>query len=838
MRLRSWLVVALGVLAILLLAGRMVTALVVDQAWYAALGVSALFWERLTDQLLLQGGTWVTGSVFAFVNLHAVRQTILAVAVPSRVANIEFAAMIPPRRLLSFTVLLAALIGFALALPMSDWTTVAMVRHGVAFGEIEGILDRDLGFYVYALPLEESIYLWTLAALVLMITVVTLLYALTRSLRMDGRRIVASTHVRRHMSVLGALVLLLLAWSYRLDGFDLLQRGSGPDGLFLRLDHVVSLRVDQVLMLACAIAAPIFLRAGWLGQVRSAFVTLSVILVLAIGGRHLLPIALSRSALVGDPARRDQPYVATRTLVSRRAYDVDGIRTAAPEATNAPHTAVRTQVPVAQLPTRVSLWDPDAVRSRSTDGRNVVLDAGPAGWVTTADERIAALMVRRPGGGADRWSVTVADATSPQLRDSLLDIPLGPRGDVFDADGEPVAAPGLFAARLVTDPAGVMGTPLRGLGMRVAHAWAMRDPSLLEADTVVGPAPRLVAYRDIRQRLKRLVPVLVQGEDIQPILHDGSLLWAVNLYSASAHYPLSQRWILAGAERSYFRLAGTAVVDAATGRVRIIPVERLDPVARTWFAQIPSLVINARDLPASLLDQLPPATDGAVAQLRTFARYGSRAEGAVVRHSPDSLFAGTTPPMHRVASALGTVSAWSVPLLDGSDYIDGVVTAVGGRYRGTYWDSTPMPRVRWDMQLDRLRASLDSARAFIPEGSRREPRVRLGHVHVVPGPEGPVLLQTLMWYRADGAPVVSRVAVLEGTRLALGSTTAEAVASLRGMPSAPRRPGEWPPVNGTERDEGIVRLYDVMREALRRADWLRFGQAFDSLGLMMGRPPR
>jgi len=332
--------------------------------------------------------------------------------------------------------------------------------------------------------------------------------------------------------------------------------------------------------------------------------------------------------------------------------------------------------------------------------------------------------------------------------------------------------------------------------------------------------------------------VLEQGEDIQPILHDGALLWALNLYSASAHYPLSQRWILAGAERSYFRLAGTALVDAATGRVRIVPAERLDPIARSWFARIPSLVTSARDLPASLLDQVPPASDGAVAQLRTFARYGSRLEGAVVRHAPDSLFAGVTPPIHLVASALSTVPAWSLPLLNDGDQIDGVITAVGGRYRGTYWDSTTAPRLRWDVQTDRLRAALDSARALVPEGSRREPRVRLSHVHVVPGPDGPILLQSLLWYRSDGTPLVSRVAVIDGTRLALGGTTADAVATLRGMPSAPRRPGDWPPVGSSERDADVARLYDVMREALRRGDWSRFGIAFDSLGSLMGRPPR
>jgi uncharacterized protein len=837
MRIRTWLVVALGVLAVLLLAGRAATALVVDHAWYDAMSVPWVFWEQFLDTVLLQGGTWLLGSIFAFANLHAVRRTIRAVAVPSRVANIEVTAMLPPRRLLSITIVLAALIGFALALPLTDWTSVAMVRHGVPFGEIEGMLDRDLGFYVYVLPLEETLYLWSLATLVLVVTLVTLLYALTRSLRMDGRRIVASTHVRRHLSVLGAIVLLLLAWSYRLDSFDLLQRGSGPNGLFLRMDHVVVLPVDRVLVILCAIAAPIFLRAGWSGQVRSAFVTLSLVLTAAIGGRHLLPIALSRSTLVGDPSRRDQPYLANRTLVSRRAYDVDGIRLASPDSGSAPHTAVRTRMSLSSIASRVSLWDPEATRARNVDGRSVQVDAGATGWVRTSSGDIGALLVRRPVAGVERWSISIANATLPMLRDSVLDFAPGLRDDGSGEEGEPIAAPGLYTPRLVRDPAGVMGTPLRGLGMRVAQAWANRDPALLEADTMTGAAPRLVTYRDVRQRVMRLAPVLVQGEEVQPILHDNALLWAVSLYSASAHYPLSQRWMLAGGERSYFRLAATALVDATTGRVRFIPVERVDPIARSWFAKIPALMVNARDLPAGLLDQLPPASDGAIAQLRTFARYGSRLDGAIARQPPDSLFNGATPPIHLVGSALGAVSAWSVPLLSNGDDIDGVITAVGGRYRGTYWDAAARPRLRWSVQAERLRSALDSARAALPDGSRREPRARFGRVHVVAGDETPVLLQSLLSVRADGSTIVSRVAVLDGARLAMGGTAGEALAALRGQPTT-ARDAAWPLPGGAERDARLTSLYDAMREALRRGEWTRFGAAFDSLGTLLGKPPQ
>lgn len=835
MRLRTWFVAAIAIIATALLAGRAISTLVVEHAWYVAMGAPKIFWEQVIDTVVLQGGAWLAGSVFAFLNLHAVRRTILAVAVPSRVANIELTEMLSPRRLMTITIVMAAMIGLALAVPLTDWTQVALARHGTPFVEREGILDRDFGFYVYQLPLEETAYVWALGALVVTVTVTLLLYALTRSLRMDGRRIVASNHVRRHLSVLGTIVLVLLAWSYRLDTFDVLQRGSGPDGLFMRVDHIVTLQVDRILVIACLVAAPILLRAGWMGQVRLAFITLTVVLVGALGGRQVLPVLLARSAVVGDPATRDRPYLATRTLVSRRAYDVDAIVTGA--ANDTARSAARTRLSLGDLSTSVSVWEPDATRLRVTDARSTQLDASAAGWTRDANQHLSALLVRRPIADGDRWSVSIADVTQPMLRDSVLDFAIGARGESDDG-GEPIAAPGLQGHELVGDPAGVLGPALRGLGMRVAHAWALRDPSLLSADTVSGPAPRLVAYRDVRTRVARLAPLFVQGDLVQPILHDGAIYWALSLYSASGYYPLSQRWMLAGEERSYFRFAATALVDASTGRVRLVPAERLDPMARTWLDRVPSLVVRARDLPPTLAEALPPATESALAQARTFAKYGSRMEGAITRHVPDSVATVAAASTHMVARGASAEPAWSVALLNSTDEIDGFLTAIGGRARVTVWDSTTSPRVRWGVASELLRAALDSARVGVPDGGRREPRVRVSRVQALPGDAGPVLVQTLVWNRADGAPVVTKVGVYRAGRVALGFSLGEAIASWRGAPSLTPVPADWPLLSGSDRDARIGRLYDVMHEAMRRGDWTRFGAAFDSLGLAVGKPPQ
>ena len=149
-----------------------------------------------------------------------------------------------------------------------------------------------------------------------------------------------------------------------------------------------------------------------------------------------------------------------------------------------------------------------------------------------------------------------------------------------------------------------------------------------------------------------------------------------------------------------------------------------------------------------------------------------------------------------------------------------------------------MPRPRWSVVTEQLRATLDSARSLVPDGSRREPRMRPGRVQVLMSERGPVLMQTLQWNRADGSSVISQVAVAEEGRIGSGNTLAEALARLGAPRAAVRPPGSPLLFDAEPRDAAATRLYESMRQAMRSGNWTRFGAAFDSLGRLLGRPPQ
>jgi hypothetical protein len=84
------------------------------------------------------------------------------------------------------------------------------------------------------------------------------------------------------------------------------------------------------------------------------------------------------------------------------------------------------------------------------------------------------------------------------------------------------------------------------------------------------------------------MPAFEQGSSVTPAYLGDSLIWVVELYSASNTYPLSRHYTLAGEERSYFRHAGTALVNAITGRLVMVPAPSADALAAAWRARFPA----------------------------------------------------------------------------------------------------------------------------------------------------------------------------------------------------------------------------------------------------------
>lgn len=502
---RRRLLIGVVIAAAILVAGRTLSTIHADYSWYSAMGATPLWSERAGDLLLIYGIGSVIAVFVAFVNLSALGRSIGTLTLPRRLANVEFGEAVPRKYLDRFAFLMSIAIAAAVTPALPSWTSLALARLGVKFRESDPYFQRDLGFYTTWLPLEKSVYTWAMLLIVGVSLIVVVLYSLTPGLRWERAGIRMSARVRRHLSVLAALLLLVTMWSYRLESYDLMIRGGGEQGVFSYVDHQWLLPGLLLLWIVTAAVAITVLLSGWTGQLRTSFVAVTVIVVLSVSIQEIVPLVVRRFTSKEAQMVRERPYVATRADFTRRAYD--------------PSTST--------------------------------IDALP-----------------RTAVSASLDSVTSVPSQQLLRQDSLV-------------------YPGARGLVIVTEPQLDVAGQRLGDGLsRWEYAWAYQSFELL-SDSIPRRA-RLVTNRDARNRIRALAPIFAQGSMVEPMFRADTLYWKLELYSASSNYPLSQHYILAGEERSYFRHAATALVNARTARVMIAADPSPDPISLAWMTAFPN----------------------------------------------------------------------------------------------------------------------------------------------------------------------------------------------------------------------------------------------------------
>lgn len=485
--------------AAILLGGRALSLLYDGYTWYDSLGARAIWEERMTDTALTIGAGFALAMLFALANLGFVARNVSGLTRARRIANVEFGEAVPPAQLRVAAIAISVGVGGGLTPLLPPWTAVAMARLGVDFREADPYLHHDLSFYVGWLPLERAIYAWAFALVAATAAIVLAAYVLASDIRLTRGQLRMTAPVRRHLGMLSAILLLLAAWSYRIDSFGLLASGGRDGAGFTYLDREWMLPGLLALSLATGAIAVTVAISAWMGQLRTSLVALMGAIALAAMVKEILPFVVLRSGSDAEQRLENAPYVATRADFTRRAF---GAEMTADGDASSPYAALSAAPPVSLL------------------------------------------------------------------RDSLV-------------------APGAKGTLIVDDRTRDIAAPSLGSGLtRLAHAWALRDFGLLSNS--VSQGARIVSVRDVGERIRRLYPLLAVGPPLRPFYRADTLYWAAALYSSSASYPLAERREIWGESRSYLHRAGTALVNARTGRVYgsiDIPPE---PIAAGWIRKFGS----------------------------------------------------------------------------------------------------------------------------------------------------------------------------------------------------------------------------------------------------------
>jgi uncharacterized protein len=842
---RRWLFIGGGFVLLLFLLGFVgsIVNLLTDIMWYDALERRDVLMTRLWAQVALFGIGFVAMLIPALASIWIARR--IAPQAPVRqLGGIELpdASRIIGITLLVVAILLALGSGAAWS---GAWETVLLFLNGQAWNVTDPTLGRDIGFYVFDLPFWRFILGWGSTTLIV-VGLLTLGTYTARALRWQFH---LTAPVRAHLSVIGALLLGIIAVGYQLDIAELAYstRGVGGSVQMASYTDMNAQYPAYMILTGVAIVSAVllllntFFRTLWL-----LALAVGAWLVVSIVVGAMYPGFVQRFQVEPNELNVERPYLRNHLEATRAAFGLDEIEQ-------------RRFTGLQPLTREVFDGDPGTINNlRLWDYRPLLTTFGQQQilrqYYTFNDVDIdryqidgelrqimlsgRELEVERLPGAARTWTnerlvfthgygitAVPVDAITPQGQPDYLVSGLNPEPRL------PVGEPRIYfgertdtyvvtstdtaefdyplddrdadaTTRWQGDTAVDIGNPL----VRALFAMRFGDINLLISGQLTGQS-EILFNRSIYERAPQIAPFLFYDGDPYLVSDGERLVWIWDAYTASSRYPNAQP-LNEGRFRgaNYVRNSVKVVIDAYDGDVEFYIADPDDPIINAYARIFPTLFQPLSDLPPQLEAHLRYPEDLFTVQNLMTRVYHLPAteQGATILYNqedrwaiPEDVSAGQAQPMEPYYVIM------RIPGEDAEEFVLIQPMVAENRPNMIAWSAARMdPGVYGERILFRFPSDTttlgpaqvearidqdDVISAQFALWERSNSRVIRGNLLVLPIGEDALIYIEPIFLQAEGAPFPEfvRVIMVSQERVAFARNVEEGLAQLLGEAEPP-----------------------------------------------------
>jgi uncharacterized membrane protein (UPF0182 family) len=641
-----------------------------DWLWFQEVGYAGVFLRSLNAQASVFSVTFALVYLFLYFNLRIARRRtanrpriVLGTGgdgQPIAVDGRQVAGLAMP-----IAVVVAGLVSLVGA---SQWMSWLSFFHATDFETADPLFGRNVAYYVFRLPVYQIVRQQALVVALVTLVGCGVLYVFSGSFVIEALpgstswpRTSLIPTARRHLSLLTALVLALLAWGAWLEIPSTLLSptnarvafGASYTDIYARIPFLWATIVVLVIGAGLSIWHG-FGRRGWpLPLAIAAYVVVSL-----SGGVYAGVI--QRLVVTPNEQEKERPYIVHNIAATREAYALDRV-----EERNLSGDAELTAQDIvdnAATIENVRLWDHDqllqtfgqiqVIRTyydfKSIDNDRYTIDGKYRQVMLSVRELNTQNMPNRSwvnerlmfthGYGLTLGPVNqVTTEGLPVL--FIRDLP--PVSTV----NLPVQQPAIYYGELSSDYVlvktrqpefhyprgddnettfydGSGGVPVGSLLRRLIFAIRFASTDILVTNQLT-PESRILYHRNIVDRVRLIAPFLTLDADPYPVVIDGRILWIQDAYTTSRSYPYSTPNALPGVLSgvNYIRNSVKVVIDAYHGSMTFYVSEPSDPLIQTLGRIFPTLLKPMSEMPGALRAHVRYPEDIFLIQAEKFATY-------------------------------------------------------------------------------------------------------------------------------------------------------------------------------------------------------------------------
>lgn len=626
-----------------------------DWLWFKDLGYTQLFWTPILSKLLFQAVNGTILFIFIAGTLLSVRHAIITFVnerLRKRMRLVQDMNRpifsLSQRKVTVWLLVISAVLSFVVSFVagFTGWLDILSFIYPTPFGQLDPIFSKDLAFYFFQLPFLRTLFNAFFGPLFLLTLFTTIFYIVTGVIRFRTKKLwqtgsVSLGSARKHLAFLIGVLFALKAFGYYLDVYQLLYSVHG---------HVVGAGYTDLMVTLPALK--ILIGISVLGSI-SAFIslaynesrllTLPIVSIFAVGFliNGIFPTLVQSFLVVPNELNKEQPYIKHEIELTRFGYGLDNI-TEIDYPGNIPITIsslkadqstinnirlndARPMLQTYNQKQGIRLYykfhDIDIDRyTINGEYRQVMI--GPREISTPDLDEKAKTFVNEKFKYTHGFGATASFAnavTSEGLPSfAIKDVP-----PVSEFPEFKMSEPRIYFGELTNDwvvantsvkefdypqgssnaensyqgKTGISFTPLNKLMLSLRHA----TPRFYLA-TQVTSTSKLLVYRNIETRVKKLAPFLAYDSDPYIVIDGGRLKWIIDAYTTSDALPYSNMY--PDQNFNYIRNSVKVIIDANDGTVDFYAVDPKDPILMTYMKIFPGVFKDIGSLSPSLKSHL------------------------------------------------------------------------------------------------------------------------------------------------------------------------------------------------------------------------------------------
>lgn len=670
MNIKRSLVLSIILLAILVWA---VIAVYPNWLWFKNLDFSSVFWTMIIARFGLVATIWLSMIVILTVNLYIAQRLNPA---DGQRPTTEIGGYPVSGHTVDNLILAAVLIvSFIIALrPSGQWNMILSFLNQQPFGTHDPIFNKDIGFYVFSMPFymfvrEQLLILFLFTGLVTVIWYIKDggVQFVSEYLLADSRpgafpKVKIAEHVANHLLALSAVMVLLVAWGYHLQVYDLLYSTQGPATGASYTDVQIRIPVFRILMAASALWCIILIYSAFKPRVKLLFISGAVWACAILLLQYALPAFVQQFVVKPNELAKESPYIAHNIDFTRQAYNLDSIEEVdfVPNERLNPEDLSNNDLTIQNI----RIWDEAPLLQTyrqiqsirlyydfiNVDVDRYSIDNRTRQVILSAREMVVNQLPQKARTWVNRHLIythgyglamsPVNEVTREGLPQLMIkDIPPSSgvnleidRPEIYYGEKTDDYILTKTSARefnypkgdenVYADYQGNGGVPINSFVKRLLFAAEFRDPQLIFTDYLQADS-RIMFNRRIDKRAHAIAPFLAYDTDPYMVLSQGRLFWIQDAYTISGMFPYSKRskspfrkkWL------NYIRNSVKVVIDAYNGDVHYYMIDAKDPILKTYAGIYPDLFRSFDEMPAGLKAHLRYPNDLFEIQANTYTKY-------------------------------------------------------------------------------------------------------------------------------------------------------------------------------------------------------------------------